>query len=324
MLLDKCTCSVFASRVMSRISSAILSSALLFAALSPVERICAQEAAKPAAPDASKALKASVDEFVKAYNAHDPKRLAELFLAEALVYGEDAKLLEGRERIASAFAGVFEVSPEIRIEVAVNAIDMIGPTMAVETGMSTSLATPDAIPERSRYVALHVLRDSVWKIALLRDMPNEPSPQEHLMSLSWLVGDWIDESREGKVSTTCRWDDSRCFLLQEITVQRAGESAMKVSQRIGWDARAKTIKAWMFDSTGGYGESVWTPTDTGWLIKATAVRSNGSSASATNFVEIDGYDAYGWRSVDRVVGGDVEPDVEVRVVRRPPAPSTGE
>lgn len=309
---------------MTRFYSAILCSAFLFAVLSPVERLGAQEPATGAASDAGNALKLSVDEFVKAYNQHDPKRLAELFLVEALVYGEDAKLLEGRERIASAFAAVFESSPEIRIEVTVNSIDMIGQTMAVETGISTSMATPDAIPERSRYVALHVLRESVWKIALLRDMPAEPSPQEHLMPLSWLVGEWVDESREGRVSTSCRWDDSRCYLLQEIAVHRAGKNEIRISQRIGWDPRAKTIKAWMFDSTGGYGESVWTPTDTGWLIKATAVRADGSSASATNFVEIDGYDAYGWRSVDRVVGGEVEPDVEVRVVRRPPAPSTGE
>ncbi len=315
---------VFSGCVMSRFSSAILCSALLFTVVSPFAGLFAQEAAKPAASDAGKALKASVDEFVKAYNAHDAKRLAELFLAEAVVYDEDAKLLEGRERIASTFATVFEASPEIRIEVGVRSVDMIGQTMAVETGISTTSATPDAIPERSRYVVLHVLRDSVWKIALIRDMPTEPSPQEHLMPLSWLVGEWVDESREGRVSTSCRWDDSRCFLLQEIAVHRAGQSEMKISQRIGWDPRARTIKAWMFDSAGGHGESVWTPTDSGWLIKATAVRSDGSSASATNFVEIDGYDAYGWRSVDRVVGGQVEPDVEVRVVRRPPAPSTGE
>jgi uncharacterized protein (TIGR02246 family) len=313
---------------MLRWSSAVVCAALCVAVLSSGVRLSAQEAAKPVAKPAAlpvgDAIQASAEAFAQAYNAHDAKSLANLFLPESLVYDEDAKLFQGREQITAAFTSVFEATPEVRIELAIGSVEAIGPTMAVETGVSTTTSAPDAIPERARYVALHVLRDGVWKIALIRDMPAESSPGEQLLPLAWLVGEWVDESRSGHVSTVCRWDDSRCYLLQEITVHRGGRSEMKISQRIGWDPQAKTIKAWMFDSEGGFGESVWTPTATGWLIKATAVQAGGASASATNSIEIDGFDAYGWRSADRVVGGAVQPDVEVRVVRRPQLPAAAE
>ena len=95
---------------------------------------------------------------------------------------------------------------------------------------------------------------------------------------------------------------------------------MQVSQRIGWDPLTKRFKAWVFDSEGGYGESLWTPTEAGWIIKATSVNSDGSTASATNYVEPTGLDHYLFRSVDRVVGDELLPPVEVQIVRQPPQP----
>ena len=99
---------------------------------------------------------------------------------------------------------------------------------------------------------------------------------------------------------------------------------MKVSQRIGWDPLRKQFKAWAFDSEGGYGESNWTPTETGWLIKATSVNSDGTTASATNHIEPTGLDRYVFQSVDRVPGNELLPPVQVTVVRQPPQPQEPE
>lgn len=266
------------------------------------------------------AIRASVEQFTKAYNAHDAKALAELFLPEAQVVDEDDNTIHGRSEIENLFTGVFEESPETKIEVAIASIRFIGSSLAVETGSTTTTSAPGATAERGRYSVLHVLRDGKWSMGLVRDMPAEPTHREHLQALAWLVGDWIDESRAGIVKTSCRWADSGSFLLQEITVHQAGHDAMKISQRIGWDPLTKRFKAWVFDTEGGYGESLWTPTETGWLIKATSVHSDGSTASATNHVEPTGLDRYVFRSVDRVVGNELLPPVEVFVVRQPPQP----
>ncbi len=266
------------------------------------------------------AIRAAVEQFVKAYNAHDAKALAGLFLAEAQIVDEDDHTIQGRANIEALFAGVFEESPQAKIEVAIESIRFIGTSLALETGSTTTTSAPGETPERGRYSVLHVLRDGKWSMGLVRDMPANPTHREHLQSLAWLVGDWIDESREGVVKTSCRWADNNSFLLQEITVRQAGRDTMKISQRIGWDPHTKRFKAWMFDAEGGYGESLWTPTESGWLIKATSVHSDGSTASATNHIEPTGLDRYVFRSVDRVVGNEILPPVEVHVVRQPPPP----
>jgi hypothetical protein len=95
---------------------------------------------------------------------------------------------------------------------------------------------------------------------------------------------------------------------------------MRVSQRIGWDPVAKRIRSWVFDSEGGFGESLWARDGDSWIIKATGVRPDGKIASATNVFVPAGKDAYVWRSRDRIIGDEVSPPMEVKVVRKPPQP----
>jgi hypothetical protein len=108
--------------------------------------------------------------------------------------------------------------------------------------------------------------------------------------------------------------------LQEFKLQLNGRNAMNVSQRIGWDPVAKRIHSWVFDSEGGYGESAWTREGDAWIIKATGVRPDGTTASATNMLMPAGTDGYIWRSADRIVGDERQAPTEVKVVRKPPQP----
>lgn len=286
----------------------------------------AQEPSKPTKPPKVEtvtqepAIRANVEQFVKAYNAHDAKAVAALFLPEAQIIDDDDNTLQGREEIEQLFEGVFEDEPKTKIEVTIESIRFIGTALALETGWTQTWSDPEGPPDRGRYNVLHVLREGKWLMGVVRDVAAEPTHQDHLQTLAWMVGDWIDESREGTVKTSCRWADNKNFLLQEITVRQAGRDVMKISQRIGWDPLTKRFKAWMFDSEGGYGESSWTTTDTGWFIKATSVHADGSTGSATNHIELTGLDSYVFRSADRIVGNDVLPSVEVHVVRQPPAP----
>jgi uncharacterized protein (TIGR02246 family) len=280
----------------------------------------AQRAAESSRPDPQGAIEASVDRFVAAYNAHDAAAVAALFAPEAQMIDDEDQTIQGREAIEQTYAEVFAAAPESTIEVNVQSIRPIGTALVVETGSTRTLSSPDAPPELGRYTALHVLREGQWMMALVRDAAAEPSHRDHLQALGWLVGDWIDESRAGVVKTSCRWSDDGNFLLQDITVHRSGQELMQVQQRIGWDPLTKRFKAWMFDSQGGYGESLWTPTDEGWLMRATSVLTDGSLASSTNYVEPVGTDRYVFRSVDRVAGDEVLPPVEVVIVRQPPQP----
>jgi uncharacterized protein (TIGR02246 family) len=269
-----------------------------------------------------KAIRANVAAFVRAYNAGNAKAVAALFVPEGLIVDKEDNMSSGRAAIARTFKEIFEEAPQRRLEVSVESIHFIGPDLALEMGTTSETLAPGEPPDNDAYTVLHVKRDGKWQMAVARETEGEPpTGHEQLRPLAWLIGDWVDDAGSVVVQSTCRWSEDRNFLLQEFNLKKNGEKTMHVSQRIGWDPLAKCIRSWVFDSEGGYGESVWTRTgDDTWLIKATAVRPDGKTASATNLLVRAGKDAYVWRSRDRIVGGEVVKPVEVKVVRKLPQP----
>jgi uncharacterized protein (TIGR02246 family) len=281
-----------------------------------------EEKARPAADRSADeaAIRANIDQFVKAYNAGDAKAIAALFTPDGEAWDKDGNEAEGREAVAKTFAKIFEDTPGKKLEVFVDSIKFIGADLAMETG-TTKETEPNEPPEYDRYTVLHVKRDGKWQMALARDEEG-PSPTAHesLQPLAWLVGEWIDDGGSSVVRSTCRWSEDKNFLLQEFKLLRNGKDAMNVSQRIGWDPVVKRIRSWVFDSEGGFGESYWTRDGDNWIIRATGVRPDGTTASATNTLIPAGTDGYVWRSTDRVVADERQPTMEVKVVRKPPAP----
>ena len=279
--------------------------------------------AKPAANHSADeaAIRANVSRFVKAYNARDAKAVAALFTSDGQIEDKEGNVSEGREAIAQTFAGVFKANPEKQLEVSIESIRFIGADIAVETGTTKETVAPNEPPDSDRYTVVHVKRDGKWQMALARDEEGPvPTGHERLRPLAWLVGEWVDDDGSTVVLSSCRWSKDGNFLLQNFKVKVNGQESMDISQRIGWDPLAKRIRAWVFDSEGGYGDSFWTRDGDGWIMKATAVRPDGTTASATNRLIPVGNDAYVWRSVDRVVGDETQPSIEVKVVRKPPQP----
>jgi uncharacterized protein (TIGR02246 family) len=267
------------------------------------------------------AIRANVAAFVRAYNAGDAKAVAALFTPDGLIMDKEGNTSEGREAIAQTFAELFEESPQKRLEVFISSIQFIGSDLAVEVGSTKETPAPGEAPEYDRYTVLHVKRDGKWQMALARDAEGEPpTNHERLRPLGWLVGEWVDDGGSVVVVSSCRWSEDGNFLLQDFKLKVEGRDAMQVTQRIGWDPLAKRIRSWVFDSEGGYGESVWARNGDAWIIKATGVRTDGTTASATNVLTPAGTDAYVWRSTDRVIGDEMAQPIEVKVIRKPPQP----
>jgi uncharacterized protein (TIGR02246 family) len=281
----------------------------------------AGDRAQPAAARTAdeSAIRANIDLFVKAYNAGDAKAVAALFTPDGQIENKDGDITEGREAIAQTFAGLFSESPKKKLEVFVDSIRFIGADLAVEVGATKETTGPNESPEYDRYTVLHVKRDGKWQMALARDEEGPTATaHEQLQPLAWLIGDWIDDGGSAVVASSCRWSEDGNFLLQEFKLQVNGRDEMNVTQRIGWDPAAKCVRSWVFDTEGGFGQSVWTRDGDGWLIKATAVRPDGTTATATNLLVQSGGNSYIWRSTDRIVAGEVQEPTEVKVVRKPP------
>lgn len=291
-----------------------------------------QKAAAPAAgqteqqvakgtPEDEAAIRANVEAFVKAYNAGDAAAAAALFLPEGQIIGDEGEIVEGRDAITQRFADAFEESPEMTIEVFVDAIRLIGSELAMEVGSTAITPAPGETPEYERYTVLHVKRDGKWSMAVVRDTPGEPpTNHERLQPLEWMVGEWVDEADESVVSTSCRWSEDGNFLLQDIVVRIEGEVSLQITERIGWDPLSKRIRSWVFDNEGGFTEGVWARSGDQWIVKNSGVRNDGTPASSTNTITPIGPDQYIWESRDRVVGSEVSEPMEITVARRPPVP----
>lgn len=259
--------------------------------------------------------------FVAAFNAADAQAIAAHFLPAGEFVDEDGDVYHGTATIEKAFAEYFRKAKGVRLRIDVEAVRLVGDDLAIEEGTNTILPADNEPIRQSRYQVVHARRGGQWKIVSSRPLERKPvSAHEQLRQLAWLVGDWIDESAEAQVEHHCQWSKDGNFLLAEFIVRIGTKNAIDGVQRIGWDPVAQQIRSWVFDSEGGFAEGRWTRIPGGWVVKMTGVRADGVTASATNSYRPTGPDRFVWASVDRVVGGDTEPNIAVTVLRRPPQP----
>jgi uncharacterized protein (TIGR02246 family) len=267
-------------------------------------------------------IRGNVAAFVKAYNAGDAKAVADLFVAEAQMIDDEGNMTQGRDAIEKVFAGILAEKPRPQMSVEIESVRFIGTALAIESGVSKVTHRPGEPPDVDHYTALHVkTRAGQWMMGFVRDTPGtDMTNYERLKPLEWLIGDWIDESHESVVLTSYKWAPNKNYILGDVKVRMRGRDAMDISQRIGWDPLTKRIKSWQFDTEGGHGESVWTSAGDHWVVKATGVRRDGMPSSATNLITPTSDHSYTWRSTDHVVGTELVPPTEVKIVRRPPEP----
>lgn len=290
------------------------------------QSVLSQEAkgeAKPTADRSVEQLKGSAADFEKAFNAGKAEAIAKLFIESAEVVDEDGNLIKGRAEIQSRFADVFQNHPDAHIKVEVVSLRQLSDELAVEDGFSATALGKNEPASRTPYTVVYVKRQGLWQIASVRDFPEEAAdtPRHRLQAVAWLVGDWVDESRDGRVETTCRWSEDGNYLMQDYVIKPRRGGELRGTQRIGYDALKKTIRAWAFDHSGAFSESQWTPVDGAWMIQAHAVTPGGEAASATRMITVLSPDAFQIDSTNQVIGNELLPDTRVRVVRRPPSPT---
>jgi uncharacterized protein (TIGR02246 family) len=280
----------------------------------------------PAEDPDEKAIRASAESFTKLYNAHDVKGLAALFSPKAEMIDEDDNVMKGREAIEKEFAKVFKDHPTSSMEVDVDSVRVLTPMLAIEEGTARSKDSPNAPEDVTVYVAIHVKADGKWQLACVRDWDapaSELSPHELLeRDLSWLVGEWIEESPDSVIHSVCKWHDNGNFLMQEFQVNVAGEIAMSGTMRIGWNAVTKQFQSWVFDSHGGHSTGFWMQDGDHWIVKMQGATATGEVGSSTNSYRPIDRDTIAWASFDRVIDGERQEDIEEIVVkRRPPLPA---
>jgi uncharacterized protein (TIGR02246 family) len=282
----------------------VLVGLFVLAALPPLN-LSAQEAAEP--EDAESAIRKTVNSYVAAYNSGDAQALAEHW-SEKAVYtnrltGEEAV---GREAIAEQFAAILAEQKGAKLNVSIESIRLLSPSVAVEHG-TAKVIPPEGEPDSASYTAIYVQQGGKWLLDRVTDGSDEapPSHYEQLKVLEWMVGTWVDEDDQARVETTCNWTKNRNFLTRSFSIVVGDQIEMSGMQVIGWDGAAKTIRSWTFDSDGGFAEATWTFQKDRWFIHNKGVLK-----------PVDA-DSFTWQTTERTAGGELLPSVdEVLIVRQ--------
>jgi uncharacterized protein (TIGR02246 family) len=287
----------------------------------------AQEQAAPtgaAAPSQAvdeAAIRENAQKYVEAYNRRDARTMAAMWSPDAVYMDPITNQgIVGRDEIAAHFDYIFAGSEDAKLAISVDSIEFVSPNVAIETG-SAVVTYADHPNEESTYSAVHVKRDGQWfldRVSEKETIPPRPSNYEQLKELEWMLGSWVDNNDPGvNIQTDCEWTKNRNFMTRSFAVVIGDDVDMSGMQIIGWDAAAKQIRSWVFDSDGGFGDGVWTRKGDRWIIQSTATLPDGGKATATNIMTQVDENSFTWQSVNRNVDGELLPNVEeVLVVRK--------
>jgi uncharacterized protein (TIGR02246 family) len=268
--------------------------------------------------------------LVQTYNTADARALVELFVDGASVYDPGGGETHGKAAIGAMYAATLKDAPGLKLESQTDQVRFLTPDVARLEGRSrvfSGSGTGNA-NEFTNFTALLVRSEGKWRLAELREQPaplEDITPYERLQELEWMVGDWVDESEGNKVVVNVRWADKQSYLIRTYSVEIRGEKAHSGTMFIGWDPLTEQVKSWVFDSEGGHGEGHWTRTgENQWIVKASGVLHDGRPTSATHIHTILNKDAVKTSSIDRIIGGQIAPDIlDIVTVRKPPQPAAG-
>lgn len=313
----------------------LIAAAVLSLGISTAGQSIAQSQAKATAnreePVRSTDDQAGIEKLLKkvttAYNKGDAEAISGLFQDDAILIDGEGVEIQGRPAVEKHYEAAFAGGPPAEISAVLKSARFPRPNVASVHGEFRLLDSSGTVFAVGRFGLIAAREKDEWKIAELRDhsieMVERTEEIDHLKDLEWLLGDWVDESRDLKIESTVRWAEGRKYLIRTYSVRVPGQSATTATQWIGWDPRTDQIRSWIFDSDGGFGEGLWTRSNRGWVVKTTGVLPDGAPTSATIIIDSIGKHTVQIRSVNRIIGGRIHADLNnIVMVRKPPAPNS--
>jgi uncharacterized protein (TIGR02246 family) len=263
--------------------------------------------------------------IVKAFNHRDATTFAAAFTVEGEYADERGAAFHGRRAIEAEFAALFAAHTDMKIQLHFDAPHLVAPGVATADGQ-THFLHAGGEPVVGKCSIVCAKKGDEWLIASLREAEtgaHQATHREQVAQLEWLIGDWINEGSACRLHFTCRWDETQNCLIRDFSVHVAGEKTSSGTQRIGYDPLTDHLKAWVFDSAGGFSDGHFHRDGDRWILHLSGVTADGRMASGTNiFTRIDDH-RIEWQALDFIVGGERMPDTgKITIVRKPPAPGS--
>lgn len=275
----------------------------------------AQDKAAPPADGPEAAVRKLAAEYAKAFNARDAKAVAAFWTEDGESTGIDGETVRGRAAIEADMAELFKTHPKLSVEGSIATVRPIARgTVIVEGGLKTRETEADD-PVETRFSALFVRDGEEWKLASVREWEAESADDVKLADLAWLAGDWTAKGDGGEVKLTYTLDENKAFLRGTYTLTKDGKVMASGLHLITRDP-AGGLRAWVFDSSGSFGEAAWTKDGTRWLADSTGTLPDGTEVTAVNVIVPGGPDAFTWQPTGRTAAGvDLPDQPPVKVTR---------
>jgi uncharacterized protein (TIGR02246 family) len=281
--------------------------------------------ALPAQDDSTADLSAVAERYVAAYNAKKLDDILALFTPSAEMLDEiDGLSASGPEEIRAIFESSFSKFPDRKIALDVGSVREIAKGVVIEEGIARfSGDVPNEEGDSVAYAAVLVKdAEKGWLIASSRELAVESPEEDPITTLPQLAGEWVMQGEQMQMELVLDYTPSGRALIGSAFITTPAEGTMETEIRIGYDASVSQVRWWTFDDVGGFSQGTWQQLEDGsWLVRTNGVTADGESTSAIQTLAMETEDVIQWNSTHRFMNGQPLPDAELRLVRRPPAPS---
>ena len=269
-------------------------------------------------PQEEAAITKTAEAFVEAFQKGDAKAVAAFWMPDGDYVDPTGCVLKGRPAIEKDFEDLFAGNKGLKLRIEIASLRFPTPDTAVEDGTTGVLAPDGSVPSRARYTNFFTKKDGQWLLASVREAAYvQPSNNENLRELEWVIGEWVDENPGGELArVSFAWSPDENFIISTRTVETKDGTLDRGTQRIGWDPVNKQIRSWNFEADGGYGEGAWTKDGDNWIVKTTSVVADGSKVTATNVVSPIDADTISVQSKEQTVDGKAIPDTQKTKMKR--------
>jgi uncharacterized protein (TIGR02246 family) len=290
---------------------------LIVLSITAPHRLFGQQPSDQSADEA--AIREMAASYVRAFNSHDAESLINHWAPDAVYLNRSTgEEVVGRAAIADQFRTLLEEQPDVQLEVSVDSVQFISPSVAVEHGRTTLLA-PNSEPEEIEYTAVNVKRDGKWLLDRVTDKEIEivPTHYDQLKVLDWMVGEWTGAADNAEMQLECNWTKNRNFLTRAFKISLDDGTDFSGMQLIGWDPAAKTIRSWTFDSKGTFAEATWKQNGDRWFLRNRGTLPDGRTATMINVMQQTDADSFKWQTIERTAGDELLPNIdEIQLVRQ--------
>ena len=274
--------------------------------------------------DPAPELAGVAERFVAAYNEKNLENILGLYTGDAEMIDEiDGLSASGIDAIRSIFESSFSKYPDRRIALEVIDVRQVATNVVIEEGITRfSGEVPNEEGDAIAYSAVLVKDpEKGWLIASSREIAAKSAFVDPLEGLYPLEGDWILQGEQMQMELSLSLSNSGRFLVGRAVTSTPDAGAMETELRIGYDPSMDQVRWWTFDELGGFGQGPWQAIENGWLVRSSGVTDEGEVTAAIQRLTFEENDTILWDSTNRFLNGVAQPDLELRLVRRPPAPS---